>query len=112
MSEIVPFPQRRARKRQTWFNRAELSQILRLYSERVARGDWRDYAIDHAEGVAMFSVFRHAYEQPMLVIAKHAGFGTKPAEYSLVSQKRRLARSTSLAEILAQVPAKLLLVKG
>lgn len=112
MSEILLFPTRKSRKRQTWFNRAELSQILRLYSERVSRGDWRDYAIDHGEGTAMFSVFRHAYEQPMLVIAKHAGFGSKPPEYTLVSQHRKLARSTSIAEILAQVPIKLHLVKG
>jgi hypothetical protein len=112
MSTILPFPARKTRKRQIYFNRAELSQILRLYSERVARGDWRDYAIDHGEGMAMFSVFRHAYEQPMLVIAKHAGFAARPPEYSLVCQQRKLARSANLAEILAQVPAKLHLVKG
>ncbi|MEM7563519.1 MAG: DUF2794 domain-containing protein, partial [Pseudomonadota bacterium] len=35
---------------------------LQLYSTRVARGEWRDYAIDHSAGVAIFSIFRHANE--------------------------------------------------
>lgn len=55
---------------QVFWTRAELQQLLNLYSTRVANGDWRDYAIDHKKGVAVFSVFRHTMERPMFSIAK------------------------------------------
>ena len=29
-----------------FFSRRELDQLLQLYSRQVARGEWRDYAID------------------------------------------------------------------
>jgi len=37
-------------RRQLYFSRPELSQILAAYSARVAAGEWRDYAIDHLAG--------------------------------------------------------------
>ena len=45
----------------------------RLYSMRVASGEWRDYAIDFRPGMAIFSIFRHTAEQPLFAIAKVPG---------------------------------------
>ena len=36
----------RSRHRTLYFTRGELNQLLGLYSRHVARGVWRDYAID------------------------------------------------------------------
>lgn len=52
------------------FDRRELDAILRVYGRMVARGDWRDYAIDGLRDRAVFSVFRHASEQPLYRIEK------------------------------------------
>ena len=52
------------------FERRELDAILRVYGRMVARGDWRDYAIDGLKDRAVFSVFRHASEQPLYRIEK------------------------------------------
>ena len=57
-------------RRQLYFSRTELSLILATYSARVASGDWRDYALDHMDGVALFSIFRHTHETPLFVIEK------------------------------------------
>ena len=57
-------------QQQVFWTRAELQQLLSLYSTRVANGDWRDYAIDHKKGVAVFSVFRHTMERPQFQVAK------------------------------------------
>ncbi len=26
-------------------------------------GDWRDYAIDHGDGMVVFSIFRHSFDR-------------------------------------------------
>jgi hypothetical protein len=46
------------------FNRRELDQILRLYGNKVASGEWRDYAIDMLRERAVFSIFKRAAEVP------------------------------------------------
>ena len=43
---VLPLRDYRARRRQQFFTRAELNQLLGLYSRHVSRGVWRDYAID------------------------------------------------------------------
>ena len=58
-------------RRQLYFSRTELSHILATYSARVASGDWRDYALDHMDGVALFSIFRHTHETPLFMIEKN-----------------------------------------
>ena len=41
-----------------FFDRRELRAILAFYAERVARGEWRDYAIEQQQRYAGFAVFR------------------------------------------------------
>ncbi|MGH7036557.1 MAG: DUF2794 domain-containing protein [Stellaceae bacterium] len=88
----------RPRHRTTYFTRTELHQLLGLYSRQVARAVWRDYAIDHRDGVALFSVFRHSYEAAAYHIVKMAGAG--PPQFVVLSGRQRLLSSRSLAEVL------------
>ncbi len=87
-------------QRATFFNRHELSQLLSLYSTRVARGEWRDYALDHQQGQAIFSVFRHTMESPRFSIVKAVSQGGKKQEYAVFAGKRRLSRSSNLSDAL------------
>ena len=57
-------------KKPYYFSRTELSIILSTYSARVASGEWRDYALDNTSQAALFSIYRHAHETPVLVIEK------------------------------------------
>ena len=88
--------------RQASFSKAELSLILGVYSRRVQRGEWRDYAIDCKSDMALFSVFRSAREQPLYMIAKFPSRSIlKPAQYAVFSGQERLKESASLGEVLS-----------
>ncbi len=108
MTAIIRLSDHRHRKGRVYFNRTELSQLLGLYSERVAAGEWRDYAIDHAVGAAVFSVFRHTHDRPLYAIAKLQG--PRGVEYSVHDAKGRRRRSQTLAEALAHFDRRLRLV--
>lgn len=98
----------RHRGRRVYFDRGELAQLLAVYSERVSRGEWRDYAIDHTAGTAMFSVFRHSHDRPLYAVAKTAG--PRGPEYTVFDGRRRLARTPTLGEALAVFDKQIRLV--
>jgi hypothetical protein len=92
----------RHKHRTTYFERAELGQLLDLYSRKVAAGEWRDYAIDHREGVALFSVFRHTHESPAFTIVKRAD-SRSAGEFAVFRGRQRVHAGPTLAEVLAAV---------
>ena len=98
MHSLIRLADYRRKKARVYFTRHELSQLLAVYSSRVAHGEWRDYAIDHAMGVAMFSVFRHTHEQPVYAVIK----APVPSGHSftVVDSVRKLKRSDTLSEVL------------
>ena len=95
------------RRRPVYFTRSELNLLLGLYSRHVARGEWRDYAIDQGEGMALFSVFRHSHEGPAYRVVKAAGAAT---EFTVWRGRRRVRRASSLAAVLAYFECPLPLV--
>lgn len=97
---VLAFADYRTRHRTLYFTRPELNQLLGLYSRHVARGVWRDYAIDHRDGMALFSVFRHTHEAPAYSIIKTIPVQARPAEFIVQSGRQRLRVSRSLAEAL------------
>jgi hypothetical protein len=92
------------------FDRAELNKILAIYSDRVARGEWRDYAIDHRPNMAAFAVFRSCYEWPLFVIAKFSPNMQRQGRYLVSSGQRKLAQGRSIDEVLAVFDRKLKLL--
>ncbi|HYE49311.1 MAG TPA: DUF2794 domain-containing protein [Azospirillaceae bacterium] len=100
MTHLLSLSDYRRRRRRVYFDRSELTLLLALYSERVARGEWRDYAIDHGVGAAVFSVFRHTLDRPVFTVAKAPGRGG-PMEYTLLSGRERLGCCGSLPDLLA-----------
>ena len=88
------------RRRPVSFDRGELSTLLSLYSEQVAAGHWRDYAIDSLPGQALFSVYRSAYENPDFVVAKQIAANGKGREFVVYQGPKRVMRSETLAEVL------------
>ena len=99
---------RKRRSSPTFFTKVELNSLLSLYSQRVASGEWRDYAIDHRVGTAYFSVFRHSYERPLYVFYKRT-LGSRGKEFGLLSGREQLATATSLLELFALVERKRML---
>ncbi len=87
-------------RRQLYFSRAELSLILSAYSARVAAGEWRDYALDHLNGAAMFSIFKHTHDAPLFVIEKHQRHFKELPQFHLRDQNRILCKSTKVADVI------------
>jgi len=96
----------------TAFTRAELSQMLSVYSRRVADGEWRDYAIDNREGFAIFSIFRHSYDRPLFAIVKQPAASEAPAEYALFAGPERLESARSLSDLMVALESRPRLVQG
>jgi len=88
------------RHRRIFFSRRELDQLLQLYSRQVARGEWRDYAIDHGDDRAVFSVFRHSLDMPLYTIVKTAPGSSRHGDYALLHRRARLASGQALHEVL------------
>ena len=117
---VLPLRDYRTLRRTLYFTRSELNQLLGLYSRNVARGIWRDYAIDHRDGQALFSVFRHTQESAVYTIVKSAspganqasGQGPAPADFIVLSGRQRLRVAKSLDDALLFFRSKLAAVPG
>lgn len=68
------------------FDRQELQAILGLYGNKVAEGEWRDYAMDFGRDTATFSVFRRSSEVPLYRIVKDPSLARKQGAYAVIAQ--------------------------
>src|SRR5215207_8673051 len=83
------------------FDRRELDAILRVYGRKVSEGEWRDYAIDHLEDRAVFSIFRRASEMPMFRVEKVPALTRRQGAYRIVAASGAiLKRGHELAAVL------------
>lgn len=110
MAKLVRIADFRQPQRSVSFDREELNQLLALYSRRVTRGEWKDYAIDQGAGMAVFSVFRHADDRPAFAIAKIAEGAGGKSGYVLFSGFRILKKGRTLQDVVAMLDAQLKLV--
>ena len=110
MSQLYRFSEYRKTPRRVFFDRVELNQLLSLYSRHVASGEWRDYAIDHRPGMAVFSVFRSSRERPVYSVTKISGGGDEPSRFLVSQGRERLRSGRSLEEVLPALGTSLKLV--
>ena len=87
-------------KKLYYFSRTELSIILSTYSARVASGEWRDYALDNSHDAALFSMYRHAHETPVLVIEKRKLHNGLNSLFLLHDRHKTLNKSSSLDSVI------------
>ena len=105
MSETISLSDYRRPKRSVYFNRHELRRLLDVYSRRVMSGEWKDYAIDHQSGRAIFSVFRHSFDSPLFAIAKRRD--GKRCAYQVFSGPRKIRQSSTIEGALSIFDKKL-----
>jgi Protein of unknown function (DUF2794) len=93
----------------TRFDRSELNRILAVYGRMVAAGEWRDYAMDFLEEVAVFSVFRRTSEMPLFRIEKQPKLKTRQGQYCVIAAGGLvMKRGQELAQVLKVFDKKLL----
>lgn len=82
------------------FTKAELNAILSIYSYQVAKGTWRDYAMDFLKSMAVFSIFRHTAEQPLVSIVKIPANTSSGYIFECFFDKKKLSRTPDLGAAL------------
>ena len=93
------------------FDRRELDRLLQLYGCFVAKGDWKDYAIDDLPDRAVFSIFRRAAEAPLYRIEKQPKLARRQGAWAVVSMSGQiLKRGHELEAVLRVFDAKKLKV--
>ncbi len=95
------------------FHRRELDLILKVYGRMVGEGEWRDYAIDHRRGRAVFSVFRRTSETPLFRIVKDPALARRQGTWTVISATGLvLKRGHELARVLGLFDRRLSLVEA
>jgi len=75
----------------------------------VMAGEWRDYAIDFRDEVAVFSVFRRTSEIPLYTVEKRPKLKDRQGQYSVVAAGGQvLKRGHDLSTVLRVLDRKLL----
>lgn len=83
------------RKLRVVFERSELDALLFLYGRMVKAGEWRDYALDHLDGRAIFSVFRRSQERPVYCFEKFPQRRQRQGVYAVYDAGGRMLRCSS-----------------
>jgi len=90
-----------------FFERKELEMILRLYGQKVASGDWRDYAIDSFADFVAFNIFRRSNESPLYRIEKRPSLSRKQGAFAVFNQTGLiLKRGRELGPVLTVLDKK------
>ncbi len=91
-----------------YFSKFELTSILNLYSKQVAKGTWRDYAIDSKIDTSIFSIYRHTHDKPIYQVIKKSkkGFRNRP-EFLILEDIKTINKSNDLITILSKFEKKL-----
>lgn len=94
---------------QVSFDRRELGDILGLYGQMVAAGEWRDYGISCLRDMAIFSVFKRTAEYPIYRIEKRPKLRVKKQQYAVVAMDGQiLKRGDNLKTVLRVLERKLI----
>ena len=103
------FPENAVAVPVTRFDRHELNRILTVYGRMVAAGEWRDYALDFLENVAVFSIFRRASEMPLFRVEKRPKLRNRQGQYCVIAAGGLvMKRGHELAQVLKVFDKKLL----
>ena len=88
-----------SKKKFTSFHKTELNLILSVYAQKVSQGHWKDYAIDHGEYNAVFSIYRSTFENAFLRIIKNKNKG-KHVTFTLIDfNNKKIKESEYLSDI-------------
>lgn len=84
-----------------FFDRRELSLILRVYGRMVAAGEWRDYSVVGQKDLAEFAVFRRSGDAPAYRIEKRPALRLRQGQWAVVGEGGHvLKRGRELGQVL------------
>ena len=81
-------------------------RLMNTYSRQVAGGAWRDYAIDHLDGMAMFSIFRSTHETPLFQVIKLGAEHKNAGQYLALHSGERIKQSSDILKVLDAIEGR------
>jgi hypothetical protein len=112
LAQLLLLSEYRRDGRRVFFDREDLNHLLGVYSRQVARGVWRDYAIDHRSNMAIFSIFKRSQEQAIFTVTKVLLRGDKEPNYVLLSRNRQIKSSRDLRHIVEALQRQLTVIEA
>ena len=112
MAQLLLLSEYRRDGRRVFFDREDLNHLLGVYSRQVARGIWRDYAIDHRSNMAIFSIFKRSQEQAIFTVTKVLLRGDKEPNYVLLTRNRQIKSSRDLGQLVEVLQRQLTVIEG
>jgi hypothetical protein len=112
LAQLLLLSEYRRDGRRVFFDREDLNHLLGVYSRQVARGVWRDYAIDHRSNMAIFSIFKRSQEQAIFSVTKVLLRGDKEPNYVLLSRNRQIKSSRNLGQLVEVLQRQLTVIEG
>jgi hypothetical protein len=112
LAQLLLLSEYRRDGRRVFFDREDLNHLLGVYSRQVARGIWRDYAIDHRSNMAIFSIFKRSQEQAIFTVTKVLLRGDKEPNYVLLSRNRQIKSSRDLRQIIEVLQRQLTVIEA
>ena len=71
-----------------YFSKEELTKILGVYSQYVAKGEWKDYAMDFDNKNAFFYTYKNTNTKPDCIFTKYKENNKKKIFYKLVFKNK------------------------
>lgn len=112
MSNLIRLSNNRKAPKHFFFDQQEMRLLLNLYTSRVMSGEWRDYALDRRDGMAVFSIFRHSHETALYSIQKIQKKGQKTPSFQLFHGPKKLKSSQNLRDLMGVFEKLPRLVQG
>jgi hypothetical protein len=112
LAQLLLLSEYRRDGRRVFFDREDLNHLLGVYSRQVARGVWRDYALDHRSNMAIFSIFKRSQEQAIFTVTKVLLRGDKEPNYVLLSRNRQIKSSRDLRHIVEALQRQLTVIEA
>jgi len=112
LAQLLLLSEYRREGRRVFFDREDLNHLLGVYSRQVARGIWRDYAIDHRSNMAIFSIFKRSQEQAIFTVTKVLLRGDKEPNYVLLTRNRQIKSSRDLGQLVEVLQRQLTVIEG
>ena len=93
-----------SKKKDIFFNKAELKLILNLYAKMVSGGEWKDYGLSISKSEVSFNVYHRTSEFPVYKITKNLKAKNKYEIYLVKdATNKTIKKSESLKNLIEKI---------
>tara|TARA_B100002003_G_C13961299_1_gene465635 strand:+ start:145 stop:486 length:342 start_codon:yes stop_codon:yes gene_type:complete len=93
-----------SKKKDIFFNKAELKLILNLYAKMVSGGEWKDYGLSISKREVSFNVYHRTSEFPVYKITKKLKPKNENEKYLIKDAASKIIRNSgNLQELIQKI---------